>query len=138
MMKHKTSELEGVLLDAAVALALGAEYVIVNGEGCHALVSQQETPGFALSGCQIDRLSAYRKFRPSTDWSDGGPIIERERIAAWKADGDWCAAVPGDSAYHGDCDYIDVTRRDGSSGPTPLIAAMRAYVASKLGEEVEL
>lgn len=113
-MKHKTAELEGVLLDAAVAKA----------EGC-ALTEYDDTGG-PIS------------FQPSALWEHAGPIIERERIAAWKADGDWCAAVPGDSAYPGDCDYIDVTRRDGSSGPTPLIAAMRAYVASKFGEEVEL
>lgn len=135
-MKHKTSELEGVLLDAAVALALGAEYVIVNGEGCHALVSQQETPGFALSGCQIDRLSAYRKFRPSTDWSDGGPIIERECI--------WISPVffdAFDEFAPFTVDYWEATdSRTGrrGQGATPLIAAMRAYVASKLGDEVEL
>jgi hypothetical protein len=55
----------------------------------------------------------------STDWAQGGPIIERELIAIH---GDWKATL-GEGTYE---------------GPTPLIAAMRCYVASKLGDEVDL
>lgn len=62
-------------------------------------------------------------FEPSTKWSQGGPIIEREHIGL----------MPSGTAYF---------ERDGgtyySYGPTPLIAAMRCYVASKLGDEVEI
>ena len=64
----------------------------------------------------------------STDWSQGGSIIEREEIAvrrsynmeqeAWQAIRDGC--------------------KNNQSGPTPLIAAMRCYVASKLGDEVDV
>lgn len=68
-------------------------------------------------------------FEPSTNWSQGGPIIERERISVvdvngydfWKADKLNKEAIP----------VI-------SYGPTPLIAAMRCYVASKLGDAVEI
>jgi hypothetical protein len=63
-------------------------------------------------------------FAPSTDWAQGGPIIERERIEL-RGDGD-----EGWIAY----DNLNPTQK----GPTPLIAAMRCYVASKLGEEVEV
>lgn len=63
---------------------------------------------------------------PSTNWSQGGPIIERKKIAIdWDHDC-WNAYVYG-SAYGG---Y--------SSGPTALVAAMRNYVAFKLGDEVEI
>jgi hypothetical protein len=73
-------------------------------------------------------LNRYR-YSPSTDWSVGGPIIERERIALRAYDHDvqpWSAEQPlsGMSAF--------------STGPTALVAAMRCYVASKLGDEVEL
>jgi len=67
----------------------------------------------------------------STDWAFGGPIIEREGITTapysthngvvreWKAGRDWpMSHFP----YY--------------FGPTPLIAAMRCYVASRMGEEV--
>lgn len=60
----------------------------------------------------------------STDWSQGGPIIERERIAVQFG--------PQWTAVH--------NRRLGrpSYGPTPLIAAMRCFVTSRLGEELEI
>ena len=68
----------------------------------------------------------------STDWAQGGPIIEREKIeiTPWGTKGEWRArdfyepspGVPCAEQY----------------GPTPLIAAMRCYVASKLGDEIEI
>jgi hypothetical protein len=59
------------------------------------------------------------------DWAFGGPIIEREGLAL-----DLYADYPRwkSSDAYGHAEY----------GPTPLIAAMRCYVASKLGDEVEL
>jgi hypothetical protein len=65
-------------------------------------------------------------FEPSTDWARGGPIIEREGIAIGShLDGEeWIAE--------------DYWREATWSGPTPLVAAMRCYVASKLGDEVEI
>lgn len=60
----------------------------------------------------------------STDWSQGGPIVERERIAVWFSKEDWKSQMRDTSAK--------------KHGPTPLIAAMRCFVASKLGEEVNV
>lgn len=57
-------------------------------------------------------------FAPATDWMDAGPIIEREGIGVFPTHNGWAAGM--------------------QSGPTPLIAAMRCYVVSKLGEEVEV
>jgi len=56
-------------------------------------------------------------------WSDGGPIIERERIELVICGSDWRASLE------------DAPRQ---YGPTPLIAAMRCYVASRLGDEVNV
>lgn len=92
------------------------------------LVTQCE--GVDLSG--KDRSAAtnflieckcQRKHRYSTDWSQGGPLLERE-IARLEDLGDegWEACGYGFTA----------------TGPTPLIAAMRCYCASKLGDEVEI
>jgi hypothetical protein len=64
----------------------------------------------------------------STDWSQGGPIIEREKISiALDEEEPWCAFKEEDT---------DI--QSFYSGPTPLIAAMRCYVASKLGDEVDV
>jgi hypothetical protein len=69
------------------------------------------------------------EFEPSENWADGGPIIEREKIGL-KYTGaamEFVAWVNGElSTVH---DHY---------GPTPLIAAMRCYVASKMGDEIEL
>ena len=67
------------------------------------------------------RLVAYS---PSTNWSQGGSIIERECIET-RHDGRkaWCA-------WHKDYGAI--------FGTTLLIAAMRCYVASRLGDEVDI
>jgi hypothetical protein len=66
----------------------------------------------------------------STDWAHGGPIIEREKIGTAYARGCW-AAHP-DRADYPNCDtpYF--------FGQTPLIAAMCCYVASKLGDTIDI
>ncbi len=83
---------------------------------------------WAVAKCEGYRLDLVPEgsYAPSTDWSQGGPIIEREKITLriWD-DEDYVHA------------YID-TGKEWFEGPTPLIAAMRCYVASKLGDEVEI
>jgi hypothetical protein len=72
----------------------------------------------------------------STNWAQGGPIIERENItiAYGEEEADWFACV-------GDSRRFDDDTPDGLAklvGHTPLIAAMRCYVASKLGDDIEI
>jgi hypothetical protein len=101
----KTSELTGAALDWAVAKCEG----------------HTDSKDFAW---YYDRRNT---FNFSTDWSQGGPIIEREKLTvAPYQDGGWLCTHPTDR-WHGN-----------KSGPTPLIAAMRCYVASKLGDDVEI
>lgn len=121
-MKHRVSELEGALLDAAVAKALGWK---VEGAWCTDPARPNDMTKLGEPGAWAEGAH----FAPSRRWQDGGPIIERERIDLWPplCVGDyeeWKAHVGG--------------RDWGESGPTPLIAAMRAYVASRFGETVEL
>lgn len=63
------------------------------------------------------------EFHYSTDWALGGPIIEREKIALH---------FDGDSPWVAECGW------NRCNGATPLIAAMRYYVLSKLGDEVQI
>ena len=65
-------------------------------------------------------------FEPSTNWADGGPIIERVKIDTAYENNQWFA-------YEslGDC-------CDPSVGKTLLIAAMRCFVTSRLGDEAEV
>ncbi len=62
----------------------------------------------------------------SADWAQGGAIIEREGISVWQFDDVTWRAMGKD------------TVPDPIEGETPLIAAMRCYVANKLGDEVEI
>lgn len=67
-------------------------------------------------------------------WDDGGPILERESISVWR--------YPNLDSWHACMDF-DFVRDEGlkaqyySQGPTPLIAAMRCFVASKLWEDAQ-
>lgn len=112
----KTSELTGAALDWAVAKCEGAE-------------SLRENP-HRFDRRLVCRLAGRNAFlqdlRFSTDWTQGGPIIEREVICLLPhANGGWVATVHGVAMPH-------------KTGETPLIAAMRCYVASKLGDEVDI
>lgn len=129
MALHKVSELEGALLDAAVALAEGFEHPGAVGVNHR---TDDGTP-WCLSGCNdwwrspegrvlCGPCQGYPR-QYSEDWSAAGPIIDRERISVEDGLGDWSAATT--------CGCI-------ANGPTFLVAAMRAYVASKFGDEVEL
>jgi hypothetical protein len=64
---------------------------------------------------------------PSTNWQQGGEIIERERISVWARSRNYAA----ESFNEGQEGLV-------MEGQTPLIAAMRCYVASKLGDSVEI
>ena len=69
----------------------------------------------------------------STDWAAGGVIIEREEISISRefSSGriEWAAWTP--APFRDDAEAFGY-------GETPLIAVMRCYVASKLGDEVEI
>jgi len=98
----KTSELTGAALDWAVAKA--------NGNTGH----------FLIDG-----------YSPSTNWAQGGPIIEREGINLdnYAKNPNWSAWTPAPERDSGEAQAY---------GPTPLIAAMRCYVASKLGDTIDV
>jgi hypothetical protein len=129
-MLIKTEDLTGAALDWAVATAQGwtRDTIGVINWGKH---ETHPAPFGFWKEMECDFFS------PSTDWAQGGPIIEREGIAVWRtADGVWCGTSA--TTGYGSGDYIDVYDYDSSRGPTPLIAAMRCYVVSKLGAEVDI
>ena len=78
-----------------------------------------------LSGGRVYAAYGYMPFSPSTDWAVGGPIIEREKIGIL-----WSSTPECFVSWSPSGEKV-------SRGPTPLIAAMRCYVASKLGAEVD-
>lgn len=98
---------------------------------CRALLSQFE--GQKLTSDVIEQvklLIGAVPFRPSADWACGGPIIQRALISVLHG--------PVDDQRGADywTGFIRPSDDEGYDGETPLIAGMRAYVASKFGNEV--
>lgn len=108
----KTSELTGAALDWAVAKCEGPNSVA----SCY---YDEDTPLWLDEALE-------NEWTPSTNWAQGGPIIEREGIAV--SPETECICWYGASVKYGVF----------TEGPTPLIAAMRCYVASKLGADVDV
>ena len=106
-MKIKTNEATGPALDWMVAK-------------CEGLTAEHGWT--AVEIFNAERVGEGRHY--STDWAQGGPIIERELIDI----------QPLGNQYNG----VQWRACGGWISPTPLIAAMRCYVASRLGDEVEV
>ena len=73
------------------------------------------------------QIMADLDWTPSTDWADGGPIIEKEKIEITYFKGRPYAVAYGVIR----CSLIGHTIIKRNYGETPLIAAIRAFVASK-------
>jgi hypothetical protein len=121
-MKIKTADLTGLPLRYAAAVAEGGTGLSYDTVGTWWITIDGKDR--ALGGGWAQR------FAPDTDWSQGGPIIERETLDLSYEYG----GRAGWSAWRNDESVTESIQ----SGPTPLIAAMRCYVASKLGNEVEV
>lgn len=112
MTTIKVSELKGIALDYAVAVCEG-EYIQITKDGTRYGVGQ---------------FSDESLYTPSADWSQGGPIIEREKLTIFfdKKIEEWkCWNTAG-------------TIGGRSRSLMPLEAAMRCRVASKLGDSVDI
>jgi len=109
-MKIKTAELTGAALDWAVAKCEGVD------------ISE---------GLTDDE-------RYSTNWALGGPIIEREINKVSRNLGGSFSAQIRHTMSHPLVAHPVLAGWTNASGPTMLIAAMRCYIASKLGEEVDV
>lgn len=115
-MKFNTTELTGAALDWAVAKTL--------------------EPGKFWTSAEH-----LKTFHPSTDWAIAGPIIEREDFNVTRVTraetterGTDILRMDGWSACTTESAYWRTPKR--GFGPTPLVAAMRLLVATKLGDTV--
>ena len=129
-MKIKTSDLTGPALDWATATA---EYTDRRVE-----LTGGKTGVRVLRDPTFDGSEHWHwfVFFGSTYWAQGGPIIEREGISVAS---DTSGMFEGFVWFASKDDIlVDPDSASGWRGPTPLIAAMRCFVTSRLGEEVEV
>jgi hypothetical protein len=119
MTKIKTSELTSTALNWAVAKC--EQRAITSFLGGAIWVKGRHENGLELDGWDLI-------FDPHFSWMFSGPIIEREKISIeWTSADKWYACI----------EWLDEPSFEGF-GITPSIAAMRTYVASKLGDSVEI
>lgn len=122
-MKKKVSELSGSEIDYWVAKAEGIDDVVIIENTCY--VDRKE------SACKMER---YKVFNPRENWFIGGPIIEREGITtsphvvhnddvikSWRAFKQW-----------------PMNHCPAKIGKTQLISGMMCFIASRIGEEVDI
>lgn len=124
MATIKTSELSGAALDWAVATLEKLpvrRYPMGPGTVPYWVFDDAYPP-------KVPYQAIGKSYSPSANWDQGGPIIEREGVGIWPSEregnkGQWGARMLNTHIAY---------------GPTPLVAAMRCFVASKLGDQVDV
>lgn len=128
-MKVKTPKLSGMALCYAVCMIEMPHLVWGETIGTHHASNQIVVPELPEPKC----------YSPFTGWDMFGPIIEREGIDIQQVfcgmEGSFCEPCGWQAVRHTRGGSINPTRY---IADTPLIAAMRCLVASKLGDEMEI
>jgi hypothetical protein len=115
------TQLDGHTLDFYVALTNKFKAFISHKlDSCVILVSKQ-------SG------NIWTKYNPSTLWTHGGPLVEKEGISLENQ------GKIGDDRYWAAYYGIDPASSNDTTcyGPTPLIAAMRCFVREEFGNLID-
>ena len=139
-MSKRVAELQGAELDYGVfrsgdpmcaglkAKTVGEGWLLVAEDG--GSVCTFITEGNAFERIRLMRAHCIpggtTDYKPSRDWSQGGPIIEREKINMA------CLSYPDRTEWRATCHPM----LPDFDGPTPLVAAMRAFVASRFSDVV--
>jgi hypothetical protein len=139
-MKIKVSEASGKILDYLVAHCDGVVLEFNPMAYNRTIMTRQKS---------CDLGGGVEVWSPTTNWAQGGPIKEREKIATRFSDGTWYAMLSSDLGdgerapwtkftFNGVPFPTTTSRLCRFEGSSELIAAMRCYVASKLGQEAEV
>lgn len=119
----RTSDLSAHALDWAVACCEGFN------EGAYMCnIDLRYDVRGKVSAMLVPINRSYVQWSPSRLWAQAGLIIERERIDLMTDDGNWAARMYPDHPL----------KPMWGHGNTAQVAAMRCYVASKLGDEIEV
>lgn len=133
----KTSELTGAALVWAIATCEGyTDLHKIEGRWPHEPHLAMMPPRREYGAMELWEIGS------DCDWRFFGPIIEREKLSVW-----WATHfVDAEGVEYGKHWYCETGCTDenanetycNATGPTPLIAAMRCYVASKLGDTIDV
>jgi hypothetical protein len=129
----KTSELTGAALNWAVGVAQGMQWKSDPDIGLY--TRSPSGSRYVLKVLDYATMEDWslRPYTPASSWAHAGPIIEREEISISREFAssrvEWAAWTP--APIRDDAEAFGY-------GPTPLIAAMRCYVASVLGDTIDI
>jgi len=118
-VKIKTQDLSGVALDWAVAKAEGLDFEPY-------FARYRKCWEMHVVRCGYNPERKVYVFEPSADWGQGGRLIEKYRIGFGIYESS-LLAVTGHNDFAGS-----------EHGETHLIAACRAIVAARLGDDVDV
>lgn len=122
MVKIKTSGLIGPALDWAVATCRGYSEIKIFGR------CRPTDRGWIEVRFNPDHRAATCRYDPTVNWEFIGPIIEQHGISLTNH------SRKGEVSWSAVANFRGITK----AGPTPRIAACRCYVASVLGDEVDV
>lgn len=137
----KTAKLTGPALDWAVAKCDSVIVKITRTSSCTEEAVGRATYSIDFDPtCKSKGQERWLRYSPSCNWAIGGPIIQKAGIELLcnltesEAAGFSAPAKADWQAFH----RSDRRTEARQFANTPLIAAMRCYVASKLGDEIEI
>ena len=122
-MKVKVFEATGPVLDWMVARCEGWDSYDIHSNGA-----------FELERTDTSECLWLRCFTPSEDWFQGGPILSKLGAENGLQLTTHVTSTAAACGWRASCDFPNGFY----FGETALIAAMRCYVASRLGNEVEV
>lgn len=139
MPKVAVGALTGAALDWLVAKCEGADVGIISPGWV--VKASYSVFGTRRLLCPLEEGGEF--YSPSTIWEQGGPIIQREITKIFRnVGGTWTAMilkdVPIPPEDRGTSLALTHRVQWSAAGPSPLIAALRCYVASKLGDLIEI
>jgi len=132
---YADNKISGDELDTAVAIAIGAKSYTKCVRTGRTMFSLYDIQGYDFG--EIGDGGFSEDFKPSQNWQHGGPLIDRYGICL---EGRVCMSDP--SGYNDWTATVRNVRELDDSvrahASSPLVAAMRALVALKLGKEYQL
>ena len=117
----------GPSLDWLVAQALGIDHHLGS---FGPLIDLKGTSVWAPSDSRGQRI------QPSVKWEQGGPIIETRGLSLRREPGNEAPGSMATDTYKWQAASRD--RQTTAFGPTALVAAMRCFAASKLGDAIDV
>jgi len=129
LIEVRASNLSCLALDWAVGIADGRDLELSSAFRSRTCVVWCEPFVIKRDGYADFHDKTRRHWKPSIDWKNGGPLIDKYRGSAQH-----CPGLADDACYSGGPEGAGVW----CYGPTALVAFCRGFVRYKLGETVQV